>query len=89
MAALERLAAEIGLDYGGVDFGLSSQGEILLFEANATMVVEQPEEDSRWDYRRAAVARIHNAVRDLLLSRSTANLGLYQGPHVRTHRDLL
>jgi hypothetical protein len=63
MAALERLLAVLGLDYGGIDFGLNQQGEILLFEANATMVVEQPDADPRWDYRRAAVERIHSAVR--------------------------
>jgi glutathione synthase/RimK-type ligase-like ATP-grasp enzyme len=68
MAALERLSAAIGLDYGGIDFGLNQDGEILLFEANATMVVEQPDEDPCWDYRRAAVERIHAAVHDLLLN---------------------
>jgi hypothetical protein len=68
MAALEQLSAAIGLDYGGIDFALNQRGEILLFEANATMVVEQPDGDPRWDYRRAAVERIHAAVRDLLLA---------------------
>jgi hypothetical protein len=67
MAALERLSAALRLDYGGIDFALNQGGEILLFEANATMVVEQPDGDPRWDYRRAAVERIHAAVRDLLL----------------------
>jgi aromatic-L-amino-acid/L-tryptophan decarboxylase len=68
MAALERLLAAMRLDYGGIDFALNQGGEILLFEANATMVVEQPDGDPRWDYRRAAVERIHAAVRDLLLA---------------------
>ncbi len=72
MAALERLSAAIGLDYGGIDFGLNQRGEILLFEANATMVVEQPDGDPCWDYRRAAVERIHAAVRDLLLTNAGA-----------------
>lgn len=72
MTALERLSAAIGLDYGGIDFGLNQDGEILLFEANATMVVEQPDEDPCWDYRRAAVERIHAAVHDLLLNRAGA-----------------
>jgi aromatic-L-amino-acid decarboxylase len=72
MAALEAVQAALGLDYGGIDFGLNRQGDVLLFEANATMVVEQPAPDERWDYRRSAVARIHAAVRDLLLSRAGA-----------------
>jgi Signal transducing histidine kinase, homodimeric domain len=67
MAALDRLSAAMRLDYGGIDFALNQRGEILLFEANATMVVEQPDGDPRWDYRRAAVNRIHAAVRHLLL----------------------
>jgi hypothetical protein len=70
MLALDRLLDEIGLDYGGTDFGLSQSGEILLFEANATMVVEQPDGDQRWDYRRAAVERIQDAVRNLLMARA-------------------
>jgi tetratricopeptide (TPR) repeat protein len=67
MAGLKQVQAAIGLDYGGIDFGLNQQGEILLFEANATMVVEQPNADVRWDYRRAAVERIHLAVRQMLM----------------------
>jgi hypothetical protein len=70
--ALKRLRAELRLDYGGIDFGVNQRGEILLFEANATMVVEQPDCDSRWDYRRAAVERIHAAVRDLLMMNAGA-----------------
>jgi aromatic-L-amino-acid decarboxylase len=66
MAALERVQTVLGLDYGGIDFGLNPRGDVLLFEANATMVVEPPDGDERWDYRRAAVERIHAAVRNLL-----------------------
>jgi len=67
MIALESIQEALSLDYAGIDFGLSQQGEVLLFEANATMVVEQPSPDSCWDYRRAAVQRIHAAVRQMLL----------------------
>jgi aromatic-L-amino-acid/L-tryptophan decarboxylase len=72
VAALHGLAAVLGLDYGGIDFGLNDAGEVLLFEANATMVVENPDGDPRWDYRREAVGRIQTAVRDLLLGRAGA-----------------
>ena len=72
MAALRLVQASLGLDYGGIDFGLNRQGEVLLFEANATMVVEQPNGDERWDYRRAAVKRIHDAVRKLFLTNAVA-----------------
>ncbi len=40
MAALAEIQSRLGLDYAGIDFGLSASGDILLFEANATMVVQ-------------------------------------------------
>jgi hypothetical protein len=71
MVGLERIRDALGLDYGGVDFALTADGEILVFEANATMVVNPPEPDERWAYRRAAVDRIHGAVRKLLIEKAT------------------
>ena len=70
MNALAIIQTLLGLDYGGIDFGLNAAGEVLLFEANATMVVNPPEPDVRWAYRRAAVERIYTAVRRMLLHRS-------------------
>ncbi|WP_128913373.1 pyridoxal-dependent decarboxylase [Granulicella sibirica] len=66
MTGLHGVRDALGLDYCGIDFGLDPEGNVLLFEANANMVVEQPDEDPRWDYRRTAVARIHAAVRQML-----------------------
>ena len=66
IATLRQLGARLELDYGGIDFGVSRDGQVLLFEANATMVVEHPDPDSRWDYRRSAVDAIHAAVRRML-----------------------
>ena len=66
MQALAGIQATLGLDYAGVDFGLSAAGELLLFEANATMVVNPPEPDERWAYRRPAVERVFAAVRRML-----------------------
>lgn len=72
MAALERIQAALGLDYGGIDFGLNERGEILLFEANATMAVYRPDANTQWDYRRAAIERIYEAVHRLLIARARA-----------------
>ncbi len=72
MKALGEIQSQLGLDYAGIDFGLSANGEILLFEANATMVVPPPEPDAKWAYRRPAVARIDAAVRRMLMRRSGA-----------------
>jgi hypothetical protein len=70
MVALERIAATLGLDYGGIDFGLSADGSVLLFEANATMVVNPPEPDPIWDYRRAPIQRVIDAAKQMLLTRA-------------------
>ena len=66
MIGLRGVRDALGLDYCGIDFGLDPEGNVLLFEANANMVTEQPDEDPRWDYRRTAVARTHAAVRQML-----------------------
>lgn len=68
--ALVQIQNVLGLDYAGIDFGLNAAGEVLLFEANATMVVNPPGPDERWEYRRPAVERIYSAVRTMLLERA-------------------
>jgi aromatic-L-amino-acid/L-tryptophan decarboxylase len=73
MTALSKIQATLGLDHAGSDFGLSPEGNILLFEANATMVVNPPEPDEKWAYRRPAVARIHEAVRRMLVTRANSH----------------
>jgi hypothetical protein len=70
--ALAKIQLVLGLDYAGIDFGLGSAGEVLLFEANATMTVLPPDRDPRWDYRRAAVAHIEDAVRKMLIEKAAA-----------------
>jgi hypothetical protein len=72
MAALADIQEVLGLDYAGIDFGLSPDGDLLLFEANATMTVLPPGQDRRWDYRRAAVQRVEDAVRKMLLGKARA-----------------
>jgi glutathione synthase/RimK-type ligase-like ATP-grasp enzyme len=37
IAAMRRIQRALGLDYMGIDFGITGQDELLLFEANATM----------------------------------------------------
>jgi hypothetical protein len=64
---IRQIQKRLGLDYAGIDFGLSASGEILFFEANATMVVNPPGSGEKWDYRRPATDRIFTAVRNMLL----------------------
>lgn len=73
LAALGQIRDALGLDYGGIDFGLSPGGDILLFEANATMIAALPPPGSVWDYRRAAAETIRNAARAMIVTRAEAS----------------
>ncbi len=68
--ALEQISETLGLDYAGIDFGLSPSGELLLFEANATMLILPPGPEPEWKYRRAAVGCALAAARRLVCDRS-------------------
>ncbi len=70
MAALADIQEALDLDYAGIDFGLSSNGEVLLFEASATVTAVAPGRDQRWDYRRAAIQRVEDAVRKMLAAKA-------------------
>jgi len=72
MGALQAIRDRLGLDYAGIDFGLSRDGELLFFEANATMTITPPEPDPIWTYRRAPIARALDAARSMLLSRAVS-----------------
>ncbi|HMD75319.1 MAG TPA: hypothetical protein VKG05_15760, partial [Steroidobacteraceae bacterium] len=69
MAALERVNSTLGLEYAGIDFGLARCGSVLLFEANATMVVFPPGPEPIWDYRRRAIDTVLEAARRMLTRR--------------------
>ena len=69
-AALETVVQTLALDYGGVDFSIGPDGKIVLFEANATMIVQPPPAEAIWDYRRKPVERIITAVQTMLRTRA-------------------
>lgn len=69
MRALGEIFATMGLDYAGVDFGLTAEGTILVFEANATMAVYHSEAGA-WPARRRAAERVIAAVRAMLVERA-------------------
>ncbi|MEI9982349.1 MAG: hypothetical protein WDN69_03545 [Aliidongia sp.] len=66
VAALERISDALELDYGGIDFGLSRDGQILLFEANATMIAALPPPEPVWDYRRGPAEAVRKAAKRML-----------------------
>jgi tetratricopeptide (TPR) repeat protein len=69
METLERVRAAVGLDYMGIDFGIDRAGRVVVFEANATMIVLPPGTEPMWTYRRVAVRRIVDAVQRMLGNR--------------------
>jgi hypothetical protein len=70
MTALGAIGTTLGLDYAGVDFALTGDGSVLVFEANATMVISPPAVDPMWDYRRRVVADVLEAAGNLLSRRA-------------------
>jgi tetratricopeptide (TPR) repeat protein len=74
MAALAALRDALGLDYAGVDFALAPDGRLLLFEANAGMVIQPPGPDPMWDYRRAPIDRALAAVKAMFLKRAAGSI---------------
>jgi hypothetical protein len=75
LRALTAVRDELGLDYGGIDFALDAARNVIVFEANATMVILPPSADPRSAYRVAPVQRAQEAVRGMLLSRARSSGG--------------
>ena len=71
MSVLRQICTTLDLEYAGIDFALAPDGSILLFEANATMVVFPPSSDPMWDYRRRAVDNVLEAAPRMLLKHAT------------------
>lgn len=66
MAALAQICGTLALQYAGIDFALARDGSVLLFEANATMIVFLPNQDAIWDYRRRAIGNVLAAATQML-----------------------
>ena len=65
--ALRAMARATGLDYGGIDCGIHRDGRIVVFEANAAMLVHD-EKTAIFAYKNQYIARIKHAF-DAMLSR--------------------
>jgi hypothetical protein len=71
MAGLKQIQSVLGLDYGGIDFGLNTKGEVLVFEANAAMAINPPGAGPQWAYRLPAYQRVCEAVQRMLVERAS------------------
>jgi glutathione synthase/RimK-type ligase-like ATP-grasp enzyme len=70
IGVLEEIARVLDLDYGGVDFGIDGAGNVVIFEANATMAVYPPTAGELYAYRRPAFDAVINAVRAMIAGRA-------------------
>jgi glutathione synthase/RimK-type ligase-like ATP-grasp enzyme len=72
MDALARVRTALGLDYAGIDFGLGADGDLLLFEANATMVIAKPGKQPHWAYRHSAIDAVLEAATAMLVRKAAS-----------------
>lgn len=74
--ALAETIREIGrrldLDYGGIDCALTQDGRVLLFEANATMLVHLADRHADFAYKTPYVNRIFDAMSGMIARRIAA-----------------
>ncbi|MGH7189000.1 MAG: tetratricopeptide repeat protein [Acetobacteraceae bacterium] len=66
MAALAATGRRLALDFAGIDFSILPDGRVLVFEANATMLVHPEDEAGPLAYRNDAVRRILGAFRTMV-----------------------
>jgi hypothetical protein len=64
--AITAIGDRLALDYCGIDFTIMLDGRVLVFEANATMLVHPEMEDGPLAFKNPAIARILEALRDRL-----------------------
>ncbi len=70
LARLESIQEVLGLDYGGIDFDIVETGEVMLFEANATMVIPSLQHIPAHTPRHQAVLAIQSRAQDMLRRRA-------------------
>jgi glutathione synthase/RimK-type ligase-like ATP-grasp enzyme len=67
MIRLRGIAKLLALDYGGIDFSVTPDGALHVYEANASMGFAEPPRHPDAEYRRPAIQRAQRAVERMLL----------------------
>jgi glutathione synthase/RimK-type ligase-like ATP-grasp enzyme len=70
--AIAAIGRRLDLDYAGIDFTLLADGRVLVFEANATMLIHPESPDGVLAHKNAFVQRIVDAFEQLQDSRTRA-----------------
>jgi hypothetical protein len=69
LRAVEAIGRRLALDYAGIDFTVLEDGRVLVFEANATMLVHREARDGVLAHKNAYVQRILDAFEQMQASR--------------------
>jgi tetratricopeptide (TPR) repeat protein len=69
LAAVRAIGERLGLDYAGIDFSVLPDGQALVFEANATMLVHPEPADGPFAHKNAYVQTILGAFQALIARR--------------------
>ena len=68
-AAVQQVARNLDLDYGGMDCSLLPDGRVLFFEANACMLLHLDDAEAEFPYKHQMVPRIRDAITQMVLAR--------------------
>jgi Flp pilus assembly protein TadD len=71
--AVREVAQRLDLDYGGMDCGITPDGSLVVFEANASMLVHLNDSREDFAYKHAYVPRIFDAVGALVMRHLAAS----------------
>jgi tetratricopeptide (TPR) repeat protein len=74
LTAVEAVGKRLGFDYGGIDFAVLADGRIMVFEANATMLVHFERPEGPLGHKNRFVSRIVEAF-DTLQTRALQGFG--------------
>ena len=74
LSALEKTSQMLQLDYCGIDFGIDQKGNVLLYEANATMLICHSDNEKDNDYKRNAIENALAATKRMFVERINLNV---------------
>ena len=69
MAVLEAIGKIVDLDYFGIDFGLSPDGQVVLFEVDVAAIVHMMDDKEIYAYKHKYVPRVIDAAKKLIADR--------------------
>jgi glutathione synthase/RimK-type ligase-like ATP-grasp enzyme len=85
--ALERVRDALALDYGGIDFALGADGDVVVFEANASFAIYLPDDDATASYRLPAASAAITAVRAMIRERALRGRAMMREDGTLDHRE--